>query len=173
MGHISTGESFPRTLFAVAASGRVWKISEGSLVFPVGMLANVQDRDLAYDWIILCDRSLKAYRCWRNSTLVDYRLTGSKSYLAIFIRFRVSDGLHLLREMEDERNIIGRRHSGYIKPDVPVAVDMINVGTHPEPLWRTLTFPLHFRASSQSLGDVLISAATAGTPARTVGAVAL
>lgn len=31
------------------------------MVFPAGMFVNVQDRDLAYDWIILCDKSLKAY----------------------------------------------------------------------------------------------------------------
>src|ERR1700742_1515133 len=63
----------PRTLFAVVASGREWKISEGSLVFPVGMVVSVQDRDLAYNWIIHWARSLKAYRCWRNRTLVGSR----------------------------------------------------------------------------------------------------
>lgn len=75
--------------------------------------------------------------------------------------------------MEDERNIIRRRHSGYVKPDVPAAVNVINVGTYPKRIWLTLTSPLHFRVSSQSLGDVLISVATVGTPSRTVGAAAL
>ena len=59
MGHRSTDKTTLCTLFAVVASGREWKISEGSLVFPVGMVASVQDRDLAYNWIILWDRSLK------------------------------------------------------------------------------------------------------------------
>lgn len=63
MNHRHAGEIVPHTLFAVTASGKGWKISEGSLVFPVGMLVNVQDRDLAYDWIILWDKSLKAYTC--------------------------------------------------------------------------------------------------------------
>lgn len=43
-------------------------MSEGILVFPVGMLVNVQDRALAYDWIILCDKSLKAYMFWETAS---------------------------------------------------------------------------------------------------------
>jgi len=91
----------------------------------------------------------------------------------MFLRFYVPDGLDLFRKMEDKRNIIRRRNGSYVKPDVPVVVDMVNIGTCPEQFWRTSTSPLHFRVSSQSLDDVLIGVTAAGKPPRIVGAVAL
>lgn len=75
--------------------------------------------------------------------------------------------------MEDKRNIIRRRNGGYVKPDVPVVVDMVNIGTWSERIWRTSTSPLNCRVPAQSLDDVPINVAAAGTPSRIVGAVAL
>jgi len=75
--------------------------------------------------------------------------------------------------MEDERNIVRRCHSDYVELDVPVVVDAVNIGAHPEQIWQTLTSPLHFHVSSQSLGGVLISVTAAGIPSQTVEVVTL
>ena len=75
--------------------------------------------------------------------------------------------------MEDKRNIVRRRYSGHVELDVPTVMDTVNIGTFPEYIWRTLTSPLHFRASSQSLGGAPINVAGAGMPPQTVGVVAL
>jgi len=34
--------------------------------------------------------------------------------------------------MEDKRNIIRRRNGGYVKPDVPIVMGMVNIGTRPK-----------------------------------------